>query len=333
MFGTPSLSARCDSVTTSRSANPFWRLTPPPTSTAYFSRKRNPGVVRRVSRIRVLVPFTALANLAVWLAIPDRCWRKFKAVRSARRTLTAGPETRATSWPPASAMPSVARGSKLMLLSTSSNTRLKIGRPASTPSSLAISLPRALTLPGKSDSVVRSPSPMSSASASLINLSTALMGKRMVTTGTAAGRGCGAGAGGGTGAGRGGLSGRGAGGGPGGGRGDPRPRIVGRGKGMMGTPGASGGCTGAGWATGGVLTTGLSARGWLRGAVVLGRAAPDAVFRATDDPFLAGDATLGRADLAVGFPLTFEVVTRPFAFERRSELRGAPLPIPRYRSI
>src|SRR6202171_2268881 len=213
MFGTPSLSARCDSVTPSRSANPFWRLTPPPTSTAYFSRKRNPGVVRRVSRIRVLVPFTALANLAVWLAIPDRCWRKFKAVRSARRTLTAGPETRATSWPPASAMPSVARGSKLMLLSTSSNTRLKIGRPASTPSSLAISLPRALTLPGKSDSVVRSPSPMSSASASLINLSSAVMGKRLVNTGTAAGRGCGAGAGCGTGAGRGGISGGGAAGG------------------------------------------------------------------------------------------------------------------------
>src|ERR1700682_663376 len=232
-------------------------------------------------------------------------------------------------------MPSVARGSKLMFLSTSSKTRLKIGSPASTPSSLAISLPRALTLPGKSDSVVRSPSPMSSASASLINLSTALMGKRMVTTGTAAGggrgagRGCGAGAGCGTGAGRGGIPG----GRPAVRQGDPRPRIVGRGKGMMGTPGASGGCTGAGWATGGVLTTGLSARGWLRGAVVLGRAAPDAVFRATDDPFLAGDATLGRADLAVGFPLTFEVVTRPFAFERRSELRGAPLPIPRYRSI
>src|ERR1700694_5902400 len=194
-LGTPSLSARWDSVTIRRSARPLCRLTPPPTSTAYFSRNRRPGVVRRVSRMRVLVPLTALANLAVWLAIPERCCRKFRAVRSARSTLTAGPETRATSWPPASAMPSVARGSKEMLLSTSSNTRLKIGKPARTPSSLAISLPRALTFPGNSDSVVRSPSPTSSASASLISLSTALIGKRMVMTGGAAGRGWGGGGG------------------------------------------------------------------------------------------------------------------------------------------
>src|SRR2546421_1719553 len=227
-------------------------------------------------------------------------------------------------------MPSVARGSKLMFLSTSSKTRLKIGRPASTPSSLAISFPRALTLPGKSDSVVRSPSPTSSASASLINLSTALMGKRMVTTGTAAGRGCGAGAGCGTGAGRGGIPG----GRPAVRQGEPRPRIVGRGNGMIGTPGASGGCAGGGCGAGGVLTTGTSATGWLRGTAGLGRVgAAEAVFRAADDPFLAGDASFGRAGLAVGFPLAFEVVTRPFAFERRSELRGAPLPIPRYRSI
>src|SRR2546426_11506266 len=242
MFGTPSLSARCDSVTTSRSDSPLWRLTPPPTSTAYFSRKRSPGVVRRVSRIRVLVPFTALANLAVWVAIRDRCWRKFRAVRSARRTLTAGPETRATSWPPASAMPSVARGSKLMLLSTSSKTRLNIGRPARTPSSLAISLPRALTFPGNRDSLVRSPSPTSSASASLISLSTALIGNFMVTTGTAAGRGWGAGGGGGGGRGGGGIPG----GRPAVRQGGPRPRMVGRGDGMMGTPRARGGRGGPG---------------------------------------------------------------------------------------
>src|SRR6202140_3263937 len=225
-------------------------------------------------------------------------------------------------------MPSVARGSKLMFLSTSSNTRLKIGRPARTPSSLAISLPRALTLPGKSDSVVRSPSPMSSASASLINLSTALMGKRMVTTGTAAGRGAGAGVGCGTGAGRGGIPG----GRPAVRQGDPSPRIVGRGNGMIGTPGASGGGAGAGWAASGGLTTGVGATGWLCGAAGLGRGAA-AVLRATEAPFLPGDTGFGRADLAVGFALTFGVVTCPFAFERRSEFRGAPLPIPRYRSI
>src|SRR5207244_8540284 len=85
---------------------------------------------------------------------------------------------------------------------------------------------------------------------------------------------------------------------------------------------------------GGVLTTGIWAGGWLRGTAALGRAAAaDAAFLGADDPFLAGDASFGRAGLAVGFPLAFEVVTRPFAFERRSELRGAPLPIRRYRSI
>jgi hypothetical protein len=103
---------------------------------------------------------------------------------------------------------------------------------------------------------------------------------------------------------------------------------------MMGTPGASGGWTGTGWGAGGVLTTGLGAGGWLRGAVGFGRAATAAtVLRATEDPFLAGDTSFGRAGLAVGFPFAFGVVTRPFAFERRSEFRGALLPIPRYRSI
>src|SRR2546423_2937061 len=279
----------------------------------------------------VLVPFTALANLAVWLAIPERCWRKLRAVRSARSTLTAGPETRATSCPPASAMPSVARGSKEMFLSTSSKTRLKRGKPARTPSSLAISLPRALPLPGNSDSVVRSPSPTSSARASLISLSTALMGKRMVTTGGAAGRG-GGGAGGGAGAGRGGRpAGR-----PAVRQGDPRPRMVGLGKGMMGTPGGSGGwgggCGAAGCAT---TAAGWPLFGWLRGAAgaLGGGRVATAVLWAADDSFRAGAAGFGCAAFAVGFALTFEVVTPPFALERRSELRGAPLPIRRYRSI
>jgi hypothetical protein len=134
----------------------------------------------------------------------------------------------------------------------------------------------------------------------------------------------------GTGAGRGGIPG----GRPAVRQGDPSPRIVGRGNGMMGTPGASGGWTGNGWAAGGVLTTALGATGWLRGAAGFGRGATAAaVLRATEDPFLAGDTSFGRAGLAVGFPLAFEVVTRPFAFERRSELRGAPLPIRRCRSI
>ena len=153
----------------------------------------------------------------------------------------------------------------------------------------------------------------------------------MVTTGMAAGRGWGAGVGCGGGLGRGGIPG----GRPAVRQGDPRPRMVGRGKGMMGTPGASGGWAGAGWATtGGAVTGAGCGTGWLRGAGAFGAGREvTAVFRATDEPFLAGSAAFGRADFTVGFALTFEVVARPFAFERRTELRGAPLLRRRYRSI
>lgn len=112
--------------------------------------------------------------------------------------------------------------------------------------------------------------------------------------------------------------------------------MVGLGKGMMGTPGASGGCTGAGWAAGGGATAaGWPLFGWLRGAtdgLGVGRVTT-AVLCAADDSFRAEDTGFGRAAFTVGFALTFEVVTPPFALERRSELRGAPLPIRRYRSI
>src|SRR5205823_9706326 len=204
-------------------------------------------------------------------------------------------------------MPSVARGSNVMFLSTSSKTRLKIGSPASTPSSLAISLPRAFTFPGNSDSVVRSPSPTSSARASLISLSTALIGNFMVTTGMAAGRGWGAGVGCGGGLGRGGIPG----GRPAVRQGDPRPRMVGRGKGMIGTPGASGGWAGSGWATAGGADTGAGCgTRWLRGAGAFGAGREDtAVLLATHGPFLAVSASFGGADFTVGFALTFAVVT------------------------
>jgi hypothetical protein len=112
--------------------------------------------------------------------------------------------------------------------------------------------------------------------------------------------------------------------------------MVGLGKGITGTPGASGGCTGAGWTAGcGAATAGWPLFGWLRGATEtwgVGRVAT-AVLWAADDSFRAEDTGFGRAAFTVGFALTFEVVPPPFALERRSELRGAPLPIRRYRSI
>ena len=152
----------------------------------------------------------------------------------------------------------------------------------------------------------------------------------MVTTGTAVGRGCGAGGCGGA-LGRGGIPG----GRPAVRQGDPRPRMVGRGNGMIGTPGARGGWSGAGWAATGDAVTGAGCgTAGLRGAGGFGAGrVATAVFRATEEPFLAGAAGFGRADFTVGFALTFEVVARPFAFERRTELRGAPLLRRRYRSI
>ena len=69
---------------------------------------------------------------------------------------------------------------------------------------------------------------------------------------------------------------------------------------------------------------------WLAG-LLAGRAAT-AVLRATDAALRATEADFGRANLALGLALAFEVVIRPFALERLSELRGALLQIRRYRS-
>ena len=56
---------------------------PPPQVTAYFSNRRQPGVVLRVSRICARVPLTASTNWAVSVAMPQSRWRKFSATRSA----------------------------------------------------------------------------------------------------------------------------------------------------------------------------------------------------------------------------------------------------------
>src|SRR5438132_13098256 len=225
-------------------------------------------------------------------------------------------------------MPSVARGSNVMFLSTTSKTRLNMGSPASTPSSFAISLPRALTFPGNRDWVVRSPSPMSSWSASLISLSTALMGNRMVTTGTAAGRGGGGG-------GWGGWTGRG--GSPAGRpavrHGEPRPRMVGRR--IEGTGVTGGGETGAVPAAGCWASVWTGAGGGVTGAGRLTAAALDESFAGAFAGALAsffGPEPAGRgAGLAV--LLAFDTVVLPPGLECFFALRGDLLRIRRCRSI
>ena len=110
----------------------------------------------------------------------------------------------------------------------------------------------------------------------------------------------------------------------------------------MGTPGGSGGWAGAcGWGWACCWGTGRagSVAGWLRGGgwarwvvgLAAGRAAT-AVLRAIVADFRATEAIFGRNDLALGLAFAFEVVIRPFALERLSELRSARLQIRRYRS-
>ena len=110
--------------------------------------------------------------------------------------------------------------------------------------------------------------------------------------------------------------------------------MVGRGKGMMGTPGARGGWVGAGWGAGCAITAGAWLGAWLPEGAALGAGrVTGAALAVAEGAFLGASAVFGRAALAVGFALTFEVVVCPFDFERPSELSGALLPIRRCRSI
>ena len=87
------------------SNSPIRWLRPPPQVTAYFSNRRQPGVVLRVSRICARVPLIASTNCAVKVAMPESRWTKFNATRSALRRARAGPEScirvppAATRWP------------------------------------------------------------------------------------------------------------------------------------------------------------------------------------------------------------------------------------------
>src|SRR5215218_5852519 len=79
------------SLTSRASYRPMRWLAPPPQRTAYFSRKRRPGVVLRVSRITAPVPATASTLFAVRVATPERCPSRLSMVRSAASSTRAGP--------------------------------------------------------------------------------------------------------------------------------------------------------------------------------------------------------------------------------------------------
>ena len=79
--------ARWLSLTSTASERPTRWLVPPPARTAAFSSWRKPGVVLRVSSTSTdgLLSCAAATNCAVSVAMPERCPRKFSAVRSAVR--------------------------------------------------------------------------------------------------------------------------------------------------------------------------------------------------------------------------------------------------------
>ena len=142
---------------------PRW-LAPPPARTAAFSSARNPGVVLRVSQMRAF-PWVARTQCRVVDATPERCCRKFSAVRSAVSIDASGPSTCARVWPGPTSWPSSACQRTSSAGSTWWNTSVAAAQPARTPSSRATMAPVARWCTGMSDAV-RSPSaPMSSASA------------------------------------------------------------------------------------------------------------------------------------------------------------------------
>ena len=98
--------ARWLSLISTMSNRPKRWLRPPPQATAYFSRRRQPGVVLRVSRICARVPLTASTNCAVSVATPrealDEIQRHaFGAQQGASRAgdLQQGLAPAATRWP------------------------------------------------------------------------------------------------------------------------------------------------------------------------------------------------------------------------------------------
>ena len=67
-----------------------WLLAPP-MRTAYFSSRRKPGVVLRVSVMRRLVPWAAAVKARARVATPESRCRKLSAVRSAASRAAAEP--------------------------------------------------------------------------------------------------------------------------------------------------------------------------------------------------------------------------------------------------
>ena len=138
---------------------------PPPATTAYFSKRRQPGMVFRVSRILARNPLISLTNAAVAVATPlNRC-TKFRATRSALKMACDEPEIFSSVFPVATFCPSRANFS-ILIFGDSSRKAISANLiPATASGSRARMSATDLALAGTVASVVASPLPRSSASA------------------------------------------------------------------------------------------------------------------------------------------------------------------------
>src|SRR4051795_9926587 len=84
-------------------------LVPPPHRTAYFWSARSLGNVLRVSSTRARVPANASTQRDVAVATPERWDARLRAVRSAVSRERVGPETRITTSPALTRVPSGTR--------------------------------------------------------------------------------------------------------------------------------------------------------------------------------------------------------------------------------
>ena len=150
------------------SYRPVRWFVPPPQRTAYFSSARRPGVVLRVSRMRVGVPSVSSAKRRVSEAIPHRRPTRLSATRSPVSTARAGPSTTAsTAGTSETAAPSSSLCSSATVGSSAWKTAAATGTPQTTPGSSRSSSAWQRASAGTSASVVASPAPTSSPIASV----------------------------------------------------------------------------------------------------------------------------------------------------------------------
>ena len=159
------------SLSSIMSKRPILWFIPPPIFTACFSSIRIPGVVLRVSSTCVFVPFSFSTYLCVIVAMPLILCMMLSMSRSVCSSERTFPVTTIAMSPFFTSAPSPINTSTFMVLSNLSNTFFATSTPASMPSSLMRRCDLPIASSGMQHSVVWSPSPMSSAKARSMSLS------------------------------------------------------------------------------------------------------------------------------------------------------------------